>query len=446
MDLERLQRLSGLSEKMTPVKVDTNTNASIEAARKKAKENNKTPTNKTIDDVRTAVKNSDIEQDVVATLDDIDDSGIQVKAGKTDINGNKVIAKGERLTYTVSVDPKTGAPKVDDELKKELINVETFGECAKPGQEGFLVASVDNIYLCYEGNNQYVMIDDRSKAAVFETQEQAEQLADLFTNSTVRRIFVETSCENEENDVCPDCGDEPCTCGDGCGCDDKCDCKSDDEDEEQWIREAINFKDTVIENNGNILADIQNRLQNGEEVKVALNYQGDVFTGFVQGVSNQFLDVRPTQKAISRYNIKDKTVKLPIDPSTMQWSQQMPGLIQGKAKEVQALNQTAQSQQQQPQGRASFFPGVKQVSPKTQGSVNDPSTWQIDMSSKQYKAKPLTEYINMLKEQKKNDRAPVINNLVAKHAGSFNKAATHKDRKKDAKRGVVKHKKNKLED
>lgn len=34
-----------------------------------------------------------------------------------------------------------------------------------------------------------------------------------------------------------------------------------------------------------------------------------------------------------------------------------------------------------------------------------------------------------------------MNNPVAKHAGKFNKAATHKDRKKDAKKGYVKHKK-----
>lgn len=33
-----------------------------------------------------------------------------------------------------------------------------------------------------------------------------------------------------------------------------------------------------------------------------------------------------------------------------------------------------------------------------------------------------------------------MNNLVAKHARKFNKAATHRDRKKDAKRGARKHK------
>ena len=33
-----------------------------------------------------------------------------------------------------------------------------------------------------------------------------------------------------------------------------------------------------------------------------------------------------------------------------------------------------------------------------------------------------------------------INNLVAKHAHLCNRAATHKDRKKALKRGVVKHK------
>lgn len=32
------------------------------------------------------------------------------------------------------------------------------------------------------------------------------------------------------------------------------------------------------------------------------------------------------------------------------------------------------------------------------------------------------------------------NNLVAKHARKFNKAAVHADRKKQARRGIVKHK------
>jgi hypothetical protein len=33
-----------------------------------------------------------------------------------------------------------------------------------------------------------------------------------------------------------------------------------------------------------------------------------------------------------------------------------------------------------------------------------------------------------------------MNNLVAKHARTFNKSAVYRDRKKDAKRGKTKHK------
>jgi hypothetical protein len=33
-----------------------------------------------------------------------------------------------------------------------------------------------------------------------------------------------------------------------------------------------------------------------------------------------------------------------------------------------------------------------------------------------------------------------MNNLVAKHAGKYNKAVTHRDRKKDSKRGKTKYK------
>ena len=43
-----------------------------------------------------------------------------------------------------------------------------------------------------------------------------------------------------------------------------------------------------------------------------------------------------------------------------------------------------------------------------------------------------------MKKQKPN--APARRNLVAKHARTFNKAATHSDRKKAAKRGHRKHK------
>lgn len=91
MDHERLQRLGGLSEKMTPVKVSTDVSGAMDATRKKAAENNKTPDNKTIDDVRMDNK-SEIDLDVVASLDDTDDSGIKAKEGEKDINGNKVLS------------------------------------------------------------------------------------------------------------------------------------------------------------------------------------------------------------------------------------------------------------------------------------------------------------------------------------------------------------------
>lgn len=41
---------------------------------------------------------------------------------------------------------------------------------------------------------------------------------------------------------------------------------------------------------------------------------------------------------------------------------------------------------------------------------------------------------------KKRDKRERVNNLVAKHARKFNKAAVHIDRKKASKRGHIKHK------
>ena len=40
----------------------------------------------------------------------------------------------------------------------------------------------------------------------------------------------------------------------------------------------------------------------------------------------------------------------------------------------------------------------------------------------------------------KKEKTEKTRNLVAKHARTFNKAATHRDRKKGAKRGYTKHK------
>lgn len=43
---------------------------------------------------------------------------------------------------------------------------------------------------------------------------------------------------------------------------------------------------------------------------------------------------------------------------------------------------------------------------------------------------------------KKKQKKTTQNNLVAKHARTFNKAAVHKDRKKAQKKGYRKHKSN----
>lgn len=45
----------------------------------------------------------------------------------------------------------------------------------------------------------------------------------------------------------------------------------------------------------------------------------------------------------------------------------------------------------------------------------------------------------------KKKPVPEINNLVAKHAREFNKAAVFKDRKKELKKGKTKHKKNRYD-
>lgn len=48
----------------------------------------------------------------------------------------------------------------------------------------------------------------------------------------------------------------------------------------------------------------------------------------------------------------------------------------------------------------------------------------------------------MAKSNKKNkaSEAPDVPNFVAKHMNTFNKAATHVDRKKESKNGKTKHK------
>ncbi|UYE98476.1 hypothetical protein XbC2_47 [Xanthomonas phage XbC2] len=47
----------------------------------------------------------------------------------------------------------------------------------------------------------------------------------------------------------------------------------------------------------------------------------------------------------------------------------------------------------------------------------------------------------MAKSKKKSTQeVPDVQNFVAKHMNTFNKAATHVDRKKDSKNGKIKHK------
>jgi len=185
-----------------------------------------------------------------------------------------------------------------------------------------------------------------------------------------------------------------------------------------------------------MMADVQGRLAQGDNITLALDYLGKTFTGYLQDISQNFITVKPTAKTIQRYNIVDSSnVKLPIDPTLLSWSAKTPNMLRGRAKETKSMD----AQKTDWRSESPYNSGNN----SNMGDKNDPSSWAIDMASQQIIGKPLTEYVSDLKEMKKKDQMSnsKTNNLVAKHARTYNKAAVHTDRKKDQKRGASKYKK-----
>lgn len=388
MDIDRLKRLSGLNESLTtPVNVSTNTDASTKASSKKAKENNKTPENKSASDVRTVDKKSAIDQNVVASLDDVNDDATNMTAGKKDVGGQKTISKGEKLNYTISLS-KSGAPKVDDELSKEMVDVETWGESAEMGQQGYIVSSAENIYICHEQDDSFYSCDDRNKAVVISDQLIAEYIADQFTNSVVSRLMVEKD-EKEDNKTCEKCKTEPCECekedkkdkSSCCDVDNEEDCKC--EQQPCVCDDSSNLKET----SNDMVNQINTRIQNGEDILISVNYKNFMFNGRVKKANDTNVFVTPTPQTSKHYNIQDKNIMLPAKPNQLTWSTKKPNILRGIVKDSET------SVERPPAGG---YPGSPMA-----GNTQDPSTWAVDMSGAKIKGTPLREYMADIKNTRK---------------------------------------------
>jgi hypothetical protein len=427
MDLERMKRISGINESLTLKSVpaySTDTSKSDKSGEKQAKANNTTPKNKSAADVRTVDGRSDIDQNVNGTvLDDAEDDKLKItkmKAGKTDAGGQRTVTKHEKLNYTISIDPKTGCPKVDDELKKELIDVESWSNNVSY-TECYVVASQENVYVCYEGSEQFSSTTDRNKATAFLDLDTASSVADLYDNSAIRRLVIEV-----KQDCCPTCNVNPCIC--------ESESESEDEDEEEELDDIATDDSEQYESLqqpiGDMVADINAKLSARQNVKIAAQYMGHTFTGYVKRLMSNMIEVQPTTNTRTTYKINNKTVMLPIEPTLLKWSQNDPLLAVGVARKHEP------TQQINPDKKPGFYDRNPQLAP----SYSKPSTWAVDMSAHIIELPSLNEYLNIIKEGKKEAEKVTINNLVAKHASKFNKAAVHRDRKKDDKRGVTKHK------
>lgn len=217
MDLERIVTLSGIPQlKLTPVTLDIDFEKAQKASQAKTKQNNSSTSNMDVEDVRTINNKNDIDQNVAATLVDTDDSVIDMKDGKTDVNGQRVMAKREKLNYTISVDPKTGLPKVDDELKKEMINVESW--VASGSKDCYVIKDADGQYLAFHTETVQSSATHNHATALFAV-EHAQQLSQYFANSTVVQLVsekqekkVEEEEQCEEQQVCAKCKCAECEC------------------------------------------------------------------------------------------------------------------------------------------------------------------------------------------------------------------------------------------
>lgn len=401
MDIQRLKRLSGqyssLSEMWKEVKVDTNVDKSMKAARSKAKENNAEVKNSNFDKVDLG------DQETAAELVDTDDSTITPKEGKKDAAGQKADskAKGERQFHTVVIGDN-GAPNVSDSTTIDTVDVETWGE-------GYVVASSDAYITEYTQDN-IIGGEKLNDAVFFKTQEMAEAVAAMFEDVEVRKVtapdpflsessvHVVVDSPNEEvvgsmkdflkdhkgvsigkHDHEGETQNVMLNCTDDCDVDAVCSalkkkfkdeiksCKVMKESVEDLAVDASFLSEGMKE-------ELEDRLKQGEEIQVALQSRGEVFSGYIKQVRDKMLHVQPTEKTRERFKTQERTVVIPTDVESLQWSEKHANRVVGRAREL-SFNKPDNDM------KNPFMKNRDQDAMPQKGKADDPSTWAIDMSS-----------------------------------------------------------------
>lgn len=399
MDIQRLKRLSGqyssLSEMWKEVKVDTKTDKSMKAARSKAKENNADVKNSNFDKVDLG------DQETAAELVDTDDSTITPEEGKYDAAGQIATGKTEHQFYTVVIGDN-GAPNVSDSTTIDTVDVGAWGE-------GYVVASEDNVYITEYTKDSIVGGDKLEHATFFKTQQMAELVAENFDNVEVRKVtapdpflfessvHIVVDSPNEEvvgsmkdflkkhdgvsissHDHEGETQNVMLKCTDDCDVKAVCDALKDKFKDEIKTCKTMKESAQALAVDGSFLSesmkdDLQSRLDQGEEIQVALQSGDDVFSGYIKEVRDKMLHVAPTEKTKERFKTQERVVIIPTDVESLQWSEKHANRIVGRARELSF--DKSQSDMKNP-----FMADREQQAP-TQGKADDPSTWAIDMSS-----------------------------------------------------------------
>lgn len=412
MDIKRLQELGGITSPsiVRPVKdSSSNTNAST------VKSNNVVPKSMTFDQAHLSNGKSDIPDNVVATLDDTDDSGITVKAGKKDVNGYKEIRKGEDLRYTVSIND-AGAPQVDNELTRDLKNVETWGESATYGDVGFIVGSTDNVFVVVENSTKdeltVTFTDMRSKATVV-SEQVAIQISEIFENSDIRKLMIaekeekdEDTDDEKEDDDEDKAESKPKKKNESEKDEDlsskkeeksKKDSDKDADDECTCIKESLNENTQSPEEYAKSLFRLLKlMLRRNEIIPVHLVTDGKPFDGTISSITPNVLMVKPEARTVKMFGLQGSDPQaIKYDPSQLRWNDDT-NSVEGVVGPLNKVDPVVPGQQ------VNRNPGMFHVPTKpSQGEFNKPSTWQLDMSS----AKPaagasLMERMQFLRKNK----------------------------------------------
>lgn len=247
----------------------------------------------------------------------------------------------EYSTHTISIS-KSGAPQIDNTLKKVKMTVGKWGDLAKEGDVGFCVNINDNYLQVNE--DETLQLGDRENGTVFESLEEAE----IYSNKVKDSHIVKLSVAIDEG-----------------------------------INDGNVSSDPREEQAKSMIRMIRIMLNRNEPIYVSVSSGGTKFVGQLSSISSNVMMVRPNPATKQLLNLKSWDPQLiRFNPKALKWNQaehRVEGIVPPFAN-VEHIDMTKTPVPAFDNNPGRLVNSNKAGKPPL-GSSKDPNSWMIDMSS-----------------------------------------------------------------